>query len=177
MRPHCDMPGTIAVRGRRCYSPSTTTLSSAPHLIELVIRQHRHCAMAIAAQLVGSKCASGEAARRMPRHRHNLDRARHRRLASRPAAWISNARMIEFQPGANEPQVSGQRAYNAGARRYNPTNTNRSKGRKIDLFGSLRRSRLICSRKNSVSASSRTLELNKLVNAAHSSMRMSTIGQ
>ena len=63
-----------------------------------------------------------------------------------------------------------------GARRYNPTNTNRSKGRKTDLFGDLRRSTLICCRRTRISASSRPLERNKLVSAVHSSMRTSTIG-
>jgi hypothetical protein len=63
-----------------------------------------------------------------------------------------------------------------GARRYSPTNTNRSKVRNTNLFGDLRRSTLICCRRTRVSASSRTLERNKLVRAVHSSMRTSTIG-
>src|SRR5258708_2802073 len=62
-----------------------------------------------------------------------------------------------------------------GARRYSPTNTNRSKVRKTDLFGDLRRSTLICCRRTRISASSRALEQNKLVSAVHSSMRRSTI--
>jgi hypothetical protein len=63
-----------------------------------------------------------------------------------------------------------------GARRYSPTNTNRSKVRKANLFGDLRRSTLICCRRTRISASSRTLERNKLVSAVHSSRRTSTIG-
>src|SRR5258708_17487509 len=63
-----------------------------------------------------------------------------------------------------------------GARRYSPTKTNRSKVRKTNLFGELRRSTLICYRRTRISASSRPLERNKLVSAVHSSMRTSTIG-
>ena len=63
-----------------------------------------------------------------------------------------------------------------GARRYSPTNTNRSKVPKTNLFGELRRSTLICCRRTRISASSRPLERNKLVSAVHSSMRTSTIG-
>src|SRR5258707_9792550 len=54
--------------------------------------------------------------------------------------------------------------------------TNRSKVRKANLFGDLRRSTLICCRRNRISASSRTFERNKLDSAVHSSMRTSTIG-
>jgi hypothetical protein len=63
-----------------------------------------------------------------------------------------------------------------GARRYNPTNSSRSKGRKTDLVGELRRSTLICCRRTRISASSRPLERNMLVSAVHSNMRTSTIG-
>jgi hypothetical protein len=63
-----------------------------------------------------------------------------------------------------------------GARRYNPTNTNRSKVPKTNLFRDLRRSTLICCRRIRISASSRILELNKLASAVHTSMRTSTIG-
>ena len=63
-----------------------------------------------------------------------------------------------------------------GARRYNPTNTNRSKVRKTGLFGDLRRSTLICCRRTRISASSRTLERISLVSGVYSSMKISTIG-
>ena len=48
-----------------------------------------------------------------------------------------------------------------GARRYNPTNTNRSNVRKTNLFRDLRRSALICCRTR-ISTSSRALDRNKL---------------
>jgi hypothetical protein len=63
-----------------------------------------------------------------------------------------------------------------GARRYNPANTNRSQGRKTDLFANFGRSTLICCRRTRISASSRTFEKNNLVSTVHSSMRASTIG-
>ena len=95
-------------------------------------------------------------------------------------AWISNARKIETPARCQRTTVSGRTMASAstmpGARRYSPTNTNRSKVRKTDLFGDLRRSTLICCRRTRISASSRTLERNKLVSAVHSSMRTSTIG-
>src|SRR6266403_3694124 len=63
-----------------------------------------------------------------------------------------------------------------GRRRYSPTNTNRSKVPKTNLFGEVRRSTLICCRRTRISASSLTLERNKLVSSDHSSTRTSTIG-
>jgi hypothetical protein len=63
-----------------------------------------------------------------------------------------------------------------GARQYSPTNTNRSKLLKTDLFGDLRSSTLICCRRTRISASSRALERNGQVSADHSSMRTLSIG-
>ena len=78
-------------------------------------------------------------------------------------------------PVANEPRPQAgrwpTRLQCAGARRYSPTNTNRSRS-KNNLFGALRRSTLICCRTTSISASSRALRRrNKLATSAiHSSM-------
>ena len=76
--------------------------------------------------------------------------------------------------------VSGRTTANAstmpGAKRYSPTKTNRSKVRKTDLFGDLRRSTLICCRRTRISASSRALERNNPLNTHHSSTRTSAIG-
>ena len=115
------------------------------------------------------------------------------RLISRISRRISSGtlglppRRLDFQrqkdrnpARCQRTTVSGRTMASAskvpGARRYNPTNNSRSKGRKTDLFRDLRRSTLICCRRTRISASSRALERNKLVSAVHSSMRTSTIG-
>jgi hypothetical protein len=54
-----------------------------------------------------------------------------------------------------------------GTRRYSPTKTNRSKVPKTNLFREVRRSTLICCRRTRISASSLTLERNKLISADH----------
>ena len=70
----------------------------------------------------------------------------------------------------------GQRVYNARSEAIQPNEHQSVESPKTNLFGDLRRSTLICCRRTRISASSRTLERNKLVSAVHSSMRTSTIG-
>jgi hypothetical protein len=62
-----------------------------------------------------------------------------------------------------------------GTRRYSPTNTKRSRVLKANLLGEVRRNKLTCCRRIRISASSRSLERNKLVSADHSNVKTSTI--
>jgi hypothetical protein len=68
------------------------------------------------------------------------------------------------------------RGVGEGARQHGPTNTNRSKVPKTNLFGELRRSTLICCRRTRISASSRARERNKPMSANPKRMKTSTIG-
>ena len=95
-----------------------------------------------------------------------------------PPRRLDFQRQNDRNPARCQPtSVSGRTMVSAsairGTRRYSPTNSSRSKVRKTNLFGDLRRSTLICCRGTRISASSRPLERNKLVSAVHSSMSTS----
>jgi hypothetical protein len=95
------------------------------------------------------------------------------------AVWISNARMIEIQPDANELRSQ------AGRWPAHPKHRERGDTTQRTTFSPKRRNKpprgiapqhIDLLPKNQDFRFKRTLELNKLVSAVHSSMRTSTIG-
>ena len=102
------------------------------------------------------------------------------RSVSRRAVWISNARMIEIQHGANEPRSqAGRWPVRLQCQERGGIAQQIAIGRKYRKqirFGELRRSTLICCRRTRISPSSRARERNKPMSAVHNRMKTSTIG-